>query len=69
MINRLIHKYDGYSNDEEQLLIEATLIEDQLITAGAEGGKDYTILDCFKLASEQMKTNAIKKLTNEVKKL
>lgn len=69
MINRLIHTYKGYSQEEDQLLIVATLIEYQLITAGAEGGKDYTILDCFKLASEQMKTDAIKELTNEVKKL
>jgi hypothetical protein len=26
-------------------------VEDSLLMAGAEPGKDYTILDCYKLAS------------------
>lgn len=69
MKTRLIHDYERYSPEEEHLLIVATLIEDQLMTAGAIGGQDYTILDCFKLASEQIKVDAINELTKEVKKL
>lgn len=42
----------------------ATWIEDQLLEAGAEPGKDYTILDCFKLAMEQHRINAIEKLAS-----
>ncbi len=65
----LIHRYDRYGGEEDELLLIATYIEDQLIEAGAIGGKDYTILDCFKLAMEQIKANSIKGLTEEVKRL
>lgn len=68
-MKELIHRYDKYGGEEDELLIIATYVEDQLKEAGAVGGTDYTILDCFKLAMEQIKANAIKKLAEEVKGL
>ena len=67
-MKKLINRYETYGGEEDELLLIATYIEDQLSEAGAVGGKDYTILDCFKLAAEQIKANAIKDLTEEVKK-
>lgn len=65
----LIQRYTEYGGDEDELLLIATYVEDQLKTAGAVGGKDYTILDCFKLAIEQIKANAIKELAREVSQI
>ena len=35
---------------EDLLLVMAKNIEDSLIQAGGQPGKDYTLLDCYKLA-------------------
>lgn len=63
-MNALIKTYERYDPEEEYLLIKATLVEEQLLAAGAKAGTDYTILDCFKLAVEQMKADAIIELAN-----
>ncbi len=53
----LIRRYENYgltSSDaplDDLLLVIATNIEDALISAGAVPGKDYTMLDLFKLAN------------------
>lgn len=67
MMDELIRRYDKYGGGEDELLIIATYVEDQLKEAGAVGGKDYTILDCFKLAMEQIKVNSINKLAESTK--
>jgi hypothetical protein len=68
-MNELIKRYDKYSEEEEKLLIIASVMEDQLKAAGAVGGKDYSILDCFKLAMEQTKANSINKLAEYINDL
>lgn len=35
---------------EDLLLVFAKTVEDSLLQAGAVPGKDYTILDCYKIA-------------------
>ena len=68
-MKKLIDRYETYGGEEDELLLIATYVEDQLSEAGAVGGTDYTILDCFKLAAELIKANAIKDLTEELEKL
>lgn len=68
-MNELIKRFDRYGGEEDELLLIATYVEDQLKEAGAKAGKDYTILDCFKLAMDQIKANAIRELTKEIKYL
>lgn len=48
-MSRLIREYQTYSTTgNDDILITATYIEGQLLSAGAEPIKDYTIMDCFK---------------------
>ncbi len=53
----LIHRYESYgitASDaplDDLLLVIATNIEDALLPAGAVAGRDYTMLDLFKLAN------------------
>lgn len=57
MSGRLIKEYEDYAEDDfsDFLLLIATGIEDSLIQAGAEPGKDYSYLDIYKLAVEVWK--------------
>lgn len=65
--NPLIHVYDNYDSDGDYLLLYATDIEQQLRSAGAIPLIDYTILDCFKLAIEKMRSVAMMELSNAIK--
>ena len=52
MSNKLIRDFNQFDPKtlEDLLLIMAKNMEDSLIQGGAEPGKDYTILDCYRLA-------------------
>lgn len=56
-MDRLINEYENYAPDTltDYLLIIARDIEDSMMHAGAEPGKDYTYLDIFKMAVELIK--------------
>lgn len=51
-MNRLISRFEIYdTNDVQDMLsLMSANVEDALIESGAEPGKDYQILDVFKLA-------------------
>jgi hypothetical protein len=61
--DRLIHTFDIYCRDGDDLLVTATYVEDQMLESGATPGKDYNLLDCFKLAVEMQKVCAMEKLS------
>jgi hypothetical protein len=69
----LIKRYTEYSmeigNTGDLPLVYATEIEDNLIEAGAKGGIDYTILDCFKLAFEYKKAQELEKIAKNILEL
>lgn len=56
-MDRLINEYENYAPDTltDYLLIIARDVEDSMMQAGAEPGKDYTYLDIFKMAVELIK--------------
>lgn len=56
-MDRLINEYENYAPDTltDYLLIIARDVEDSMMSAGAEPGKDYTYLDIFKMAVELIK--------------
>jgi hypothetical protein len=62
--DRVVREWQSYEPISDNLLIVATDIEDQLMQGGAKPEKDYTILDCFKLAIEYMKTKEYTPIRN-----
>ena len=52
MSKNLIRGYEitDHNSLEDLIYVMAKNVEDSLIQGGAEPGKDYTILDCYKLA-------------------
>lgn len=52
MPNPLVKRYEevDQTNLTDMLMIAARNVEDALIQSGAEPGKDYSILDVYKLA-------------------
>ena len=67
MSGRLIKEYKRYGKDSlgDYLLILATDVEDSMIEAGAEPGKDYTYLDIFKMATTIYAAQIAAKATGE----
>lgn len=66
-MTKLIKRYEIYGADDgDKLVLIASYIEDNLITAGAIGGTDYNILDCFKLAIQQVNANSINNLADSI---
>lgn len=51
-MSRLIRRFEIYDTNDVQDMLSAMAanVEDALIESGAEPGKDYQILDVFKLA-------------------
>lgn len=51
-MKKLIHDFETIDQDslEDLFIALAKTVEDSLLQAGAVPGKDYTILDCYKIA-------------------
>jgi len=53
----------NYDHENAKLVLTAISVEDNLLLGGAKPEKDYSILDCFKMAVELMKCKSMDNLS------
>ena len=69
--NRLIEQDKTYDSEDfaDHVRSMASWIEDSMLEGGAIPGKDYTLLDCYKMAVEYRKSIATNNVAEALKEV